>query len=186
MTAKTLDGTLLRLHRAPNPAPPTHVTDHDAPADPAPQSGNQDSWAQLLEQLRNRYPGQKDSVLFCIHKLQQNPDLTMRDFRDEAMLYGIPMAGRALHSAKVLLGLATAKPRAPRVATTKDDEVGLHTDGPIERHKRKHAEDTPEGAIESQLVAAVKQLQSSANSETRQLRNAIKRAIAILQQAIEE
>ena len=29
-----------------------------------------------------------------------------------AALHGIPMAGRALHSAKVLMGLATAKPRA--------------------------------------------------------------------------
>lgn len=38
-----------------------------------------DTWDGILANLRRRYPGQKDSVLFCIYKLQQNPDLTLRD-----------------------------------------------------------------------------------------------------------
>jgi hypothetical protein len=86
-----------------------------------------DSWDGILAALRRRYPDQKDSVLFCIYKLQQNPDLTLRDFRAEAALYGIPTAGRALHSARGLLGLQTneAKPRATAAAAAAPEREEL-------------------------------------------------------------
>jgi len=132
-----------------------------------------DSWEAILEAMRRRFPGQRDSVLFCIHKLQQNPDLTLRDFRAEAELYGIPMAGRALHSARVLLGIGDASP-APARARTKvaAESPSETTDGA--------------GSIENRVVAAVRQIQSAAGAEAERMRAAIQKAITILQQAIDE
>jgi len=135
-----------------------------------------DTWDGFLETLRRRYPGQKDSVLFCIHKLQQNPDLTMRDFAAEARLYGIPVAGRALHSARQLLGLIKDAPAVPLL-----EEVP----GPGRKRRDRTPEADDGGAsIESKVLAAVRQIQTAAGAESDQLRAAIRQAITILQRAL--
>ncbi len=138
-----------------------------------------DTWEGILAALRRRYPGQKDSVLFCIYKLQHNAELTLRDFRAEAELHGIPMAGRSLHSARVLLGLQRAEP-APAPAPALPD---LRLPPRAERHPRaKRADD--DGGIETKVLAAVRQIQTAAGAEADQLRAAIRQAIVILQRAL--
>jgi hypothetical protein len=139
-----------------------------------------DTWEGILAALRRRYPGQKDSVLFCIHKLQQDAALTLRDFRAEAELHRIPMAGRSLHSARVLLGLVKAEPAAPALPTL----------APLERAMRPRpratlAPDDGGASIETKVMAAVRQIQSAAGAESDQLRAAIRQAIAILQRALD-
>lgn len=142
-----------------------------------------DSWDGILDTLRRRYPGQKDSVLFCIYKLQQNPDLTLRDFGAEARLYGIPTAGRALHSARVLLGLVK---EAPAPAMPVIEELPTQRDLPTQRRRRERAPEPDDGgaSIETKVMAAVRQIQSAAGAETEQLRTAIRQAITILQRAL--
>ena len=168
---------------------------------------NADSWEGLLANLRNRYPGQKDSVLFCLHKLHGNPELGLPDFRDEAALHGIPMAGRALHSAKVLMGLATAKPRSPnRPKTTGPQAMGPHAVLSSSAGGRDLDEDSAtsvaqsstrvrrerasmfegEGSIESKVLDAVRQIQSAAGAEAERLRTALRQAVAILQRALDD
>lgn len=159
------------------------MTDTDTPP-----SAPTDSWDALLDVLRRRYPGQRDSVLFCIHKLQQNPDLTLRDFRDEARLYGIPVAGRSLHSARVLLGLQ--KPTPPAAAAEEGDDGGADAErAPVPAPRRRRTRDDDDGAsssIEQQVVAAMRRMQSAAEADTERLRDAIRQAIALLQRAIDD
>lgn len=152
-----------------------------------------DTWDGILDALRRRYPGQKDSVLFCVYKLQQNPDLTLRDFRAEAELYGIPMAGRALHSARGLLGLLheAPKPRAKAVAAEAParDELAADALPRLARAERRRAREERaaaggDGSIETQVLAAIRQIQSKAGGESEQLRAAMRQAIAILQRAL--
>lgn len=138
-----------------------------------------DTWEAILDALRRRYPGQKDSVLFCIYKLQQNPELTLRDFGAEAKLYGIPMAGRALYSARQILGLVgNDAPKAPTLPE------------PPPAHRRRARERRPEPApgesIEDKVLAAMQQIQSAAGAQSEGLRAAIREAIAILQRALGE
>jgi hypothetical protein len=138
-----------------------------------------DSWEGILANLRRRYPGQKDSVLFCINKLQQNSELTLRDFRAEAELYGIPMAGRSLHSARMLLGLikeSTPSSAPPEVAPLSKI---------VRKAKPGTADDDAAGnSIETKVLAAVRQIQSAAGADSENLRQAIRQAIAILQRAL--
>lgn len=152
-----------------------------------------DTWDGILANLRRRYPGQKDSVLFCIYKLQQNPDLTLRDFRAEAELYGIPMAGRALHSARGLLGLRQdePKPRATAAAaeTTERDELAADALPRLARAERRRVREERaaaggDGSIETQVLAAIRQIQNKAGGEADHLRAAMRQAIAILQRAL--
>ena len=140
-----------------------------------------DTWEGILAALRRRYPGQKDSVLFCIYKLQHNPELTLRDFRAEAELHGIPMAGRSLHSAKVLLGIVRTETAAPEPA-----EEPVPTAAPARTRRAAGAEPDQGSSIESRVVAAVRQIQSAAGAESDQLRAAIRQAIAILQRALDQ
>lgn len=139
-----------------------------------------DTWDGLLAALRRRFPGQKDSVLFCVHKLTLDANLTLRDFRDEARLHGIPMAGRALHSARVLLGLQTAETPSPKAATAATPPTAVGRP----RKQRTPEADDGGASIESKVLAAVRQLQDTASAEAEQLRAAIRQAIAILQHAI--
>lgn len=155
--------------------------------DPTPfsQPAN-DTWDSILDKLRRRYPGQKDSVLFCIYKLQQNPDLTLRDFKAEADLYGIPTAGRALHSARVLLGLAKAEPKVSASSVPQYSEQA-GTERTRERRLRQRQEQAEEGeSIEHRVLAAVRQIQSAAGADSGHLRTAIRQAVAILQRALGE
>jgi len=145
-----------------------------------------DTWDSILDKLRRRYPGQKDSVLFCIYKLQQNPELTLRDFKAEADLYGIPTAGRALHSARVMLGLVKAEPKAS-AASVPQFATDVGTDRTRERRTRQHREQAEAGdSIENRVLAAVRQIQSSAGADSSHLRTAIRQAVAILQRALGE
>lgn len=146
-----------------------------------------DSWDGILANLRLRYPGQKDSVLFCLHKLHSNPALGLPDFRDEARLHGIPMAGRALHSAKVILGLATVKPRAPK-APKPTVQAAMTLERATTGHTRSVRNDrsTDDGSIENKVLDAVRQIQSAAGAEAENLRTAVREAVAILQRALDQ
>jgi len=164
------------------PAPPIRPVNETSP-EPVPAA---DTWEGILAALRRRYPGQKDSVLFCINKLQQNPELTLRDFRAEAELYRIPIAGRSLHSARLLLGLV----KEDKQPTADPLQAALQ---PIERPARRargasrSGRETDDGpvSIETQVLSAVRQIQSAAGAEAQTLRAAIQQAIAILQRALD-
>ena len=166
------------------------TTDSAAPAtEPTPPTPTIDSWEQLLDQLRRRYPGQKDSVLFCINKLHQNPELTLRDFRDEARLYGLTLAGRSLHSAKVLLGLAEPSPKPQRKPTQDAEpattfEAGVAPTGQASPPRARKAATTAAASIEDQLLDVVQRLQSTKGAEAERLRDAIRAALAVIEDAL--
>ncbi|HEU4419267.1 MAG TPA: hypothetical protein VFT55_10030 [Planctomycetota bacterium] len=145
--------------------------------DPEAAPPTTDTWEGILDALSRRYPGQKNSVLFCIYKLQQNPDVALRDFRAEAELHGIPVGGRTLHAAKELLGLN--KPPAASGAAAET------TPATPARRRQRAGEPGTGDSIESKVLAAVRQIQSNAGAEAEQLRDAIRRALAILQQALD-
>lgn len=145
--------------------------------EPAAESTPPDAWTQTFDLLRQRFPGQKPSVLFCLWKLQQNPHVKLGDFRAEAELFGVPVAGRALHSAKVLLGLEPRKERAPRAAEPAPAPVRSVAATP-------KAAKGSQGKIEDQLLAAVRRMQEDAASDVERLRAAIREAIDVLQSAL--
>ena len=172
-----------RSSRSPPLAPRPLTALTNLPTDSAPSA---DSWDGILANLRSRYPGQKDSVLFCLYKLQGNPKLGLPDFRDEAALHGIRIAGRALHSARVLLGLAVLKPPALPKAR-REQLADAHGFANPQRHRvrrQRAGVDTSDDSIETKVLHAVQQIQSSAAAQADELRAAVREAISILQRAV--
>jgi hypothetical protein len=147
------------------------------------------SWSEALDQLRQRFPEATDGILFCAHKLQQNPNLGLRDLRAEAGVLGLSLAGRSLHSARVLLGLAgrTAAEKAPSRRGRTPQR------GPRPEPKARVARRTAspprvadaDAPVETRLLSAVRQLQEAAASESQKLRRAIAAAIRVLQEALQ-
>lgn len=143
-----------------------------------------DTWDQLLATMRSRYPGQTDGVLFCILKLQQNPEASLRDFRDEAALHGLTLAGRALHSAKVMLGLAEKSPSPKRKRA--EAPVEVEEAQPVVRRSSAPANSLANigGGIENKLMAAVSQLQNAAAEENARLRAVLGSVLDIVSEAL--
>ena len=132
-------------------------------------------WDGAIAALRRRYPDASNGILFCVHKLQQDQTLTLRDFRKEAELHGIPLGGRSLHSARVLLGLERPAARR-RVAKTGSRNIHQENDsGPL-----------VEGSLEAQVIHAVTQIQEAATEQSQRLREAMKEAIRILTEALDD
>lgn len=127
-----------------------------------------EAWDATRSKLREQWPDAKEGVLFCVWKLQQDPSLTLRDFRDEAKLRGIALGGRSLHSAKVLLGLE------PPAVRRSGDTV-----------RRQRGADPAGESLEDQLIHNVKRIQKAAGAEAARLRKAIRAAIQILEDALE-
>ena len=167
----------------------TDSADLPPPLEPQPVH----EWDQAFAALRDKYPQATQGILFCIHKLQQDPDLKIPDFRAEAALHGIKLGGRALHSARVLLGLEEpGPPRARRRSRAAEDVEDVEDDErsfdsyfePQDSGRRRTAAAAAAGSLESQLVETIQRIQSEATDEARRLRTAIEEAIRVLQTAL--
>lgn len=139
-------------------------------------------WAAITGSLRSRFPKATDGILFCLYKLEQDASLTIPDFREEAALHGITLGGRALHSAKVLLGLI-APPGPRKSATSPNGRTGAKADyrPPVARGSK-----SPSSSLEDQVMRAITQIQDSATDQSRRLREAIREAIGVLERALDD
>lgn len=172
----------------------------DGSAEPVPETQPAppaDEWAQIFDSLRQRFPGASPGVLFCINKLQQDPELKLRDFKHEAALHGVPLSGRSFHSARVLLGLERPTPRARPSAV---DEVEVETlDEPAGAvHDADEGEDEVPARgrravrslrtldAESPAIAALRRFQAERAADLERLREGIRRALAVIDEALTE
>ena len=168
-----------------------------------PQQLSGESWDDARERLAAYYPAATDGVLFCVYKLLQDPECSLRDFRDEAATRGVGLSGRSLHSAKVLLGKAepaTRRPKKPAREEVEDDEEDFEAPAPRPRAQAQPAPATrrraPRAApaprldgttpVEEALRKAVQQMQDAAQAENDRLRDAIREAIDVLRSALDD
>jgi len=141
----------------------------------APKGG---SFPAAVDSLKARFPKATDGILFCIYKLEQDPGLKIPDFRDEARKHGISLGGRALHAAKLLLGLKTAAPK-PSGKTKPGGKAKKRKPRPV---KQKGGD----VSLEDQVMQAITQIQASATDQSARLREAMRQAIRVLEDALDE
>lgn len=140
-----------------------------------------DEWTQIFDGLRQRFPTATAGVLFCLHKLQQNPEVRLRDFKEEAALHRVPMSGRSFHSARVLLGLEKPiVPRAKLAATTQPEAPAPQSVAP-----RRDGAAAVRAGDDSPVIAALRRYQAESATESERLRDAIRRAIEVIDAALD-
>lgn len=101
-----------------------------------------DDWEASLPGLMTRFPTVKVGTLYCVYKVQLNPDVEFRDIQAEAHIRAIPLSGRSLHQAKVLLGIEKPRPTAPRrrkAAPVVEEEVEEFEAMPYSREEEESA-----------------------------------------------
>jgi hypothetical protein len=57
-------------------------------------------WDTEFQRLRDRFPKAPVPGRFCIHVLQQDPDIALDDLKAQAHMHGIRVTGWSLHSAR--------------------------------------------------------------------------------------
>ncbi len=119
----------------------------------------------------------KDSIGFAIQALQSNPDIALDDLKAQAKLYGIRVTASSVTAAQRLLAPtaatngAAANP-APSPASAK-----------TRRTRRPCAAQAPLD-VEALIRTTVGKIQDQGGADAERLKVAIRKAIAVLQEAV--
>jgi hypothetical protein len=61
-----------------------------------------DPWAATFQGLRRRFPRVRDTVLLCVHVLEQGEDATLEVLPARAAMHGLHVTGASLNAARRL------------------------------------------------------------------------------------
>ena len=127
------------------------------------KSDEEELWECAERRLKKEFPDATRGILFCVYKLRQDTTLAIPNFREEATEHGIKLGGRALHSARKLLGLVES-----REGRLRGGSVGSNGSG-----------------LEAEMILAIQQMQEEASAEVHRLRAAIQQVIGTVERALE-
>jgi hypothetical protein len=129
-----------------------------------------DSWAAQLEQLRARYKHVRPPVLAALNILIHDQNIAIDDAKAQAALHGIRITAASVGAARTLLSrMDSPSPAAPS-----------GTPAPTRQPRRTRM---PERSVDAEALVRgfVAKLQGQGNAEADRLRDAIRKAIAVLQ-----
>ena len=134
-------------------------------------------WAEILAAQKARFPNAKDSILFAIVALQDNPDIAIDDLKTLASQQGIRVTAASVNAAKRLLDPENAT--TPVVAP-----AGLNPVHARERLVRRvRAAETPLDA-NALIQDVVAKIQAQGNAEVERMREAVRKATTALEAAV--
>ena len=129
-----------------------------------------DLWANEMAHLRSRYKTVREPILAALNLLLQDANITDDDAKARAAMRGIRITAASINGARNLLakrdtaGAATDAPARPATTT-------------VRRVRPAPAEIDAEGLIRQ----VVGKLQSQGTAEAERLREAMRKAVAVLQ-----
>lgn len=132
-----------------------------------------DSWTAQLEQLRARYKHVRPPVLAALNILVNDENISVNDAKAQADLHGVRITAASLNAARTLLSrMDTRAPASPMAASA-----------PAREPRRPRAAEKGVDA-EALVRGFVAKLQGAGNAEADRLREAMRKALAILQAAV--
>jgi hypothetical protein len=140
--------------------------------DPLPAT---DPWAVQLEQLAARYRHVRKPIVAALNVLLHDENATLEDAKAQAAARGIRITAASLNAARTLL----AKMDAPAAVVPP-----AATSSATREPRRPRA---PERTIDAEALVRVfvAKLQGQGNAEAERLRDAMRKAIGVLQAAVE-
>ena len=136
-----------------------------------------DDWNAQFEVLKTRFPKVKDSIVFAIHALQSNPDIALDDLKAQANLHGIRVTASSVNAAQRLL--------APTAATNgASTSPAPRATAANPRRRRKPRAAVAPLDVESLIRTTVGKIQDQGAAEVERLREAIRKAVAVLQTTV--
>ncbi|HEX6813995.1 MAG TPA: hypothetical protein VF384_20395 [Planctomycetota bacterium] len=161
---ETARWTVQRGLRCTTPNPRTTMTATET----APTT---DSWAAQLEQLRARYKHVRPPVLAALNIMIHDQNISIDDAKAQASVHGVRITAASVAAARTLLSRMDGPP-TPVAPTT--------TSAPTRAPRRPRV---PEKAVDAEALVRgfVAKLQGQGNAKADRLRDAIRKAIAVLQ-----
>ena len=145
---------------------------------PTTKQTNAASWDTAFAALKAKFPKAKDTIVFCIQALQNNPEVDIEDLKAQAVVHNLRVTAASVNAAKRLMA-------PPEVDSDKDSEPAVPKAAPVTRRTRgPRAAETPLD-VEDLIRGTVAKLQAQGNAEAEKLREAIRRAVATLQAAVD-
>jgi len=137
------------------------------------------TWDGAFEKLKARYPKVREPIVMALHILMHDPKIASDDAKAQAKLHGVRITAASLSAAQRLLsrqddgdGAEAPKARkAPAAAKTGR-----------QRRPRAAGKDVDAEALIKQVVVKI---QDAGNAEADRLREAMRKAISVMQAAVE-
>jgi len=132
-----------------------------------------DTWTAQLEQLRARYKHVRPPILAALDILLHNENISIDDAKASASLNGVRITAASVGAARTLLSrMDSPSAAAPSVSPA-----------PTRQPRRPRA---PEKSVDAEALVRgfVAKLQGQGNAEADRLRDAMRKAIAVLQAAV--
>ncbi len=134
-------------------------------------------WATQLKELKARFPTVRDTILFCFQALAKDADAEFETLKRQANEVGLRITNASVNGAKRLL--ANAEPSHAK-ASKADDDAEAAAPAPARRPRPASAALDTEALIRG----LAGKLQAHGAAEADGLRDAMRRAIRILTDAV--
>ena len=154
------------------------MTETELAPETVPATTTTQTWDAQFQALKATFPRAKDSIVFCVHVLRQNPDIAIEDLKAQAAMHGIKVTAASVNAAQKLMAPATATsaPTTPAAAP-------LSPTGSTRPARRVRAT-KPAVDTEALIRNVIGKIQGQGSAEAERLRDGIRKAIAMLQSAV--
>jgi hypothetical protein len=147
-------------------------------------------WDAAFQALRSRFPKAKDSILFCIHALQQDSNVLLAKLKGLALMHGIRITGGSLAAARRQIEPKVGKPVARRQpqgleSTRVIAQVALVAKPEPASHVQARTLPKATADLGEMLLQVVGRATVEADAKAERLREAVRRAIEVLRGAVE-
>ena len=134
-----------------------------------------DTWGDELAALKARHPHVREPILAALNILLAEPNITDDDAKARAAMRGVRITAASINGARNLL--TKREPAVPDVAPA-----------PVAERPARRRERTTEPAVDAEALIkqVVGKLQAQGNAEAERLRDAMRKAMAVLASAVGE
>ena len=136
---------------------------------------NTATWNAQFAALKTRYPHVRDAILTALHIVSQNPSIAVDDAKAQAKLLGTRITAASVSAAQRLMS------RQDRLPAATANKAG--TTAPQRPARRARPTDTAFDT-EALVRGVVAKIQGQGSVEADRLRDAMRKAIAILTAAV--
>lgn len=153
------------------------MTATDIVTSPAPT----DTWTAEMAALRSRYKAVREPILAALNILHQEPNISDDDAKARAAMRGVRITAASLNGARTLLAKAGG---APDLSTPATEPAAASIPTPARQRPARRVRPAEANLDAEALIRqVVGKIQGQGNAEAERLREAIRRAVAVLQAA---
>ena len=145
-----------------------------------PAANGTPDWDSQFADLKARFPKVREPILVALHILTHNPDIEIDDAKAQAALRGVRITAASLNAAQRLLSRQDGAPAAAAAPARARRNGTVAATKPQPRRPRATKPDVDADALIRDVVTKI---QDQGNAEAERLRQAMRKAIAVLEAA---